>query len=188
MTAADTWAASRDETIRQAFGLGVDLLRPAGVIAPAALPDVEWNARKIATLAPMFRERFVHFLDLTEQKGAEHGVDFIVWEGVRSIARQLKLYRQGRTTPGKIVTKTIASNHLFGCAIDLCARSLKGQPVFALPPWYTSEVLPLAKVCGLESLYLRAGIDKPHIELARKDRPALIAQFVEELKASFPGP
>jgi len=152
MTAADTWAASRDETIREAFGLVVDRLRPAGVIGPASMTDVEWNARKVNTLNAQFRKRFEEFLAFVEQKGVEHGVDFIVWEGVRSVTRQLKLYRQGRTTPGKIVTKTIASSHLFGCAIDLCVRSPKSQPVFVLPSWYVTEVLPLAKVCGLSSL------------------------------------
>jgi peptidoglycan L-alanyl-D-glutamate endopeptidase CwlK len=51
-------------------------------------------------------------------------VDFKVVEGVRSPARQRMLYAQGRTTPGKIVTWTLNSNHFkkadgYGHAVDL---------------------------------------------------------------------
>lgn len=51
-------------------------------------------------------------------------VDFMVLEGVRSLARQKQLYAQGRTTPGKVVTWTLNSNHFkkadgFGHAVDI---------------------------------------------------------------------
>lgn len=46
-------------------------------------------------------------------------VDFIVIEGVRTRARQQELWNQGRTTPGKIVTRTMKSKHLEGKAVDL---------------------------------------------------------------------
>ena len=51
-------------------------------------------------------------------------VDFMVIEGVRSLARQKQLYAQGRTTPGKVVTWTLNSNHFkkadgFGHAVDI---------------------------------------------------------------------
>lgn len=50
--------------------------------------------------------------------------DFMVIEGVRTLARQKELYAQGRTKPGKIVTWTLKSNHFkhadgFGHAVDL---------------------------------------------------------------------
>lgn len=51
--------------------------------------------------------------------------DFMVIEGVRTEQRQLQLYRQGRTTPGPIVTWTMSSKHFvnkktgFGHAVDL---------------------------------------------------------------------
>lgn len=52
------------------------------------------------------------------------GVDFMVLEGVRTPERQRALYAQGRTTPGKIVTWTLKSNHFkkadgYGHAVDL---------------------------------------------------------------------
>lgn len=52
-------------------------------------------------------------------------IDFSVLEGVRTRARQLELYAQGRTTKGPIVTWTKTSNHFintktgFGHAVDL---------------------------------------------------------------------
>lgn len=52
-------------------------------------------------------------------------VDFKVIEGVRTKERQLKLYVQGRTEPGQIVTWTKNSNHFkdeatgYGYAVDL---------------------------------------------------------------------
>ncbi len=48
-------------------------------------------------------------------------VDFFVLEGLRSVQRQKELYSQGRTKPGKIVTWTMNSTHLWGHAVDLGA-------------------------------------------------------------------
>lgn len=50
--------------------------------------------------------------------------DFMVLEGVRTLARQKELYAQGRTKPGPKVTWTLTSNHFvkadgFGHAVDL---------------------------------------------------------------------
>ena len=50
--------------------------------------------------------------------------DFTILEGVRSKARQLELYAQGRTQPGPVVTWTKTSNHFvradgFGYAVDM---------------------------------------------------------------------
>lgn len=46
-------------------------------------------------------------------------VDFIVIEGVRTVARQQQLYAQGRTEPGNVVTWTMKSKHIDGNAVDL---------------------------------------------------------------------
>lgn len=50
--------------------------------------------------------------------------DFMVLEGVRTLARQKELYAQGRTKPGPKVTWTLTSNHFkqadgYGHAVDL---------------------------------------------------------------------
>lgn len=52
-------------------------------------------------------------------------VDFSVLEGVRTPARQMELYAQGRSKPGPVVTWVKTSNHFintktgFGHAVDL---------------------------------------------------------------------
>ena len=52
------------------------------------------------------------------------GQDFMVLEGVRTLARQKELYAQGRTKPGKVVTWTLNSRPIpkadgLGHAVDL---------------------------------------------------------------------
>lgn len=80
-------------------------------------------------LGPKSRERLVgvhpdmvRVVELAIQKTTQ---DFMVLEGVRTPARQLELYAQGRTKPGNIVTWTKTSNHFkkadgYGHAVDLC--------------------------------------------------------------------
>ena len=46
-------------------------------------------------------------------------VDFMVVEGVRTLARQRELDAPGRTKPGKTVTWTMNSRHIEGKAVDL---------------------------------------------------------------------
>jgi peptidoglycan L-alanyl-D-glutamate endopeptidase CwlK len=45
--------------------------------------------------------------------------DFMVTEGLRTLARQKDLYAQGRTKPGPVVTWTLKSKHIDGLAVDL---------------------------------------------------------------------
>lgn len=52
---------------------------------------------------------------------------FIVVEGLRTVKRQQELYNQGRTTPGKIVTWTMASKHIDGKAVDLAPVKKDGS-------------------------------------------------------------
>lgn len=74
---------------------------------------------------------------LAEQLIAEakrQGILLVITEGVRSGARQDKLYAQGRTEPGKIVTgvKAGRSWHQHGLAFDVAMVGGSGQP--AWPP------------------------------------------------------
>ncbi len=48
-------------------------------------------------------------------------VDFGVLQGARTKEEQAKLYAQGRTVPGYIVTWTLDSRHIGGFAVDLGA-------------------------------------------------------------------
>lgn len=54
-------------------------------------------------------------------------MQFIVTEGVRTLARQQELYAKGRTAPGPVVTSTMKSRHLTGHAVDLAPIKADGS-------------------------------------------------------------
>jgi len=79
-------------------------------------------------LGPQSRQRLIgvhpKLVRVVEMAIALSTQDFMVLEGVRTKARQLELYAQGRTKPGSIVTWTKVSNHFkqpdgHGHAVDL---------------------------------------------------------------------
>jgi peptidoglycan L-alanyl-D-glutamate endopeptidase CwlK len=75
----------------------------------------------IAGLNRKFRARVEVFLALLEPVKAKHGITIEVISGFRSGVQQAALFAQGRTRPGKIVTKARPwlSWHNYGLAIDL---------------------------------------------------------------------
>lgn len=102
------------------------------------------------------------------------GFEMMVTDGVRTAAQQQALYAQGRTKPGKIVTRAdgvmTRSNHQphkdddYGHAVDCCFV------VGGRPSW--DDKLPWALYGAMaKSLGLRWGgefttiTDRPHIEL-----------------------
>jgi peptidoglycan L-alanyl-D-glutamate endopeptidase CwlK len=72
--------------------------------------------RNLANLHPVFREKVKELLKIIE----DERLPFKLFEGYRSASRQAKLYAQGRTAPGNIVTKARpwTSNHQYGLAGD----------------------------------------------------------------------
>lgn len=195
-TTIDEWAASRGRQIRAYFGFANDPFAPNDPnIPPKLVPGAAWNNTKVLTLQLDFRERFAAFLDVVEQLGASRDVEFIVWDAGRTLERHLNLYKRGRVPSldtKKQVTWTIASNHLWGCAIDLALRgktlSATNKAVsFDLPKWYERDVLPLARPFGLDSLYLKVGKDLPHFEVPVREQPESVRAWAKGLKADFPG-
>lgn len=109
-------------------------------------------------------------------------VDFSIIEGVRTLKRQAELYQQGRTTPGKIVTNTMKSNHLpkadgYGHAVDLIPVNLPtGWPIENFKPVLrairkASIELNIPVKFGInwstdpDSVTGKTPIDAPHVEL-----------------------
>jgi len=64
----------------------------------------------------------------------QFGAHVHVTEGRRSQARQTVLFAQGRTTPGRIVTNTLASRHLTGRAFDVDFVGVAADQVH--PAWW----------------------------------------------------
>jgi peptidoglycan L-alanyl-D-glutamate endopeptidase CwlK len=76
---------------------------------------------KLAGLKPELVEK----IQMLQELAKKENIDFKITCGYRSPEEQTKLYAQGRTTPGKIVTKTKNSRHFKGTAFDVVV--LKGD-------------------------------------------------------------
>lgn len=84
-------------------------------------------SRKLTDLKPEVQRMAAQWLALCE----ERGLDVLVTQTRRSFEEQEKLYAQGRTIPGKIVTNARPgdSYHNFDCAIDFVPMR-HGKPVW----------------------------------------------------------
>lgn len=76
------------------------------------------SIERVEELHPKVREDFKNFI--TDAENAL-GITIRVTQGMRTFAEQQALYDQGRTKPGKIVTKAKpgSSYHQYGLAVDL---------------------------------------------------------------------
>lgn len=93
----------------------------------------------------------------------------MVTQGLRSYPQQDALWQQGRTTPGKIVTKATAghSMHNFGLAVDVAPMGEDGKPDWNGKDEKWQEILDKAPSCGLaEGATWRTFPDEPHLYLA----------------------
>ena len=93
-------------------------------------------------------------------------IDFTVICGLRSQAEQDRLYAQGRTEPGPIVTWTRNSKHITGDAVDIVPHPLDWEDHNAF--YKLAGVIKSAAV--LEGVELKWGgdwksKDLPHFEL-----------------------
>lgn len=81
--------------------------------------------------------------------------DFMVLEGVRTVARQKQLYAQGRTAPGNIVTWTMRSKHIEGKAVDLVPWPVDWNTASKFDAIYTA-MMAAADELGVS---IRSGMD-----------------------------
>lgn len=106
---------------------------------------------------------FAAKLAVFERKLAESGIHVKMTAGYRSIAGQNALYAQGRTKPGKVVTKARGgySWHNYGLGADY-VFIVDGKAVYE-GPWQTFG--KIAKACGLEwgGSWIKFK-DKPHVQ------------------------
>lgn len=89
-----------------------------------------------------------------------------VVQGMRTIEEQHRLYAQGRTIPGPIVTRARGgySNHNYGLAVDLCPF-VNGRPAWDFRDGFIA-IGKAAEVVGLAwgGDWVKF-IDLPHVEL-----------------------
>lgn len=95
-------------------------LSSAPTVAPAAAPSGSFGnpdpANRIAGLHPTFAQYARRVIDIAHGKG----LNIFVAQGMRTIAEQNELYKQGRTKKGPVVTwvRGGSSYHNYGLAVD----------------------------------------------------------------------
>lgn len=105
------------------------------------------NSRSLDDLLPPVRQRVDRFL--ASAKAA--GIDVLVTSTYRDNESQNALYAQGRTVPGKIVTKAKAGQswHNYRCAIDI-VPIINGKPVWNADNPIWAQLGVLGKAAKLE--------------------------------------
>lgn len=119
---------------------------------------------KLALIYPDLGVRFSRVFHTYKEL---YGKQIRVTQGLRSWKEQAKLYAQGRTTPGDVITraKPGSSFHNYGCAIDVAFRGkdpyLEEDPKFE---WWWKKYGELAEKFG----FVWGGHfdDRPHIKLS----------------------
>jgi peptidoglycan L-alanyl-D-glutamate endopeptidase CwlK len=132
---------------------------PAPQVAISHVDDR--SEKNIATLLPNVQP----LARALVQKAASCGISIKVISGHRTYAEQDALYAQGRTAPGKTVTKARGgySNHNFGIAFDIGVFS--GSAYLAESPKYKA-VGVLGMDLGLEwGGNWKSIVDQPHFQL-----------------------
>ena len=104
------------------------------------------NSRSLDELLPQVRVR----VDKLIENCKAAGIDLLVTSTYRDNESQDALYAQGRTQPGKIVTKAKAgqSFHNYRCAVDVVPL-VNGKPVWD-DTMLWSQIGGLGKQVGLE--------------------------------------
>ncbi|WP_416202855.1 M15 family metallopeptidase [Fictibacillus phosphorivorans] len=138
------------------------------------LVSLEWKKRNTplpTEMNPIVAEN----RDLLIQKASEKGINIVITDDFRSAAEQDRLYEQGRSREGTIVTHVEGgeSYHNYGLAIDFALKLDDGSVVWDLErddngngqsDWM--EVVGIAKSLGFEWGGDWAGFkDYPHLEM-----------------------
>jgi peptidoglycan L-alanyl-D-glutamate endopeptidase CwlK len=119
--------------------------------------------RRIKKLHPKVKSTFIAFINKAE---TTLGKQLRITSGLRTIKDQNKLFEQGRTRPGNIVTNARGgkSYHNFGLAVDI-VEIKNGKALWNNPDW--NEIAALGKSLGLEWGGDWVSIkDKPHFQLS----------------------
>ncbi len=114
-------------------------------------------SRDLDLLAPFVKAR----LDLALENLKKQGVNAHVFEAYRSPQRQDQLYAQGRTTPGKVVTKSKGyfSFHQFGLAVDWAGLDDNGEWTWAI------DYRPIIDECKRQGFTSLEPMERAHVEI-----------------------
>lgn len=112
--------------------------------------------------------------ELMEEAIKESPIDFMIVDGLRTKEQQMELYAQGRTKPGKIVTKVDGvkrlSKHQTGKAVDICPW-VNGKLDWNDPEKFktiANHIKNVAEELAIDVIWggdWKGSWDKPHFEL-----------------------
>ena len=129
---------------------------------------------RIDTLEPSMKKKVKALLVAAE---AATKVKWVLTDGRRTMAEQAAIYAQGRTAPGKVVSKAPpgSSAHNYGLAADLAPLKKDGSIWWEAPRKIWQQMADEAVKIGLTSgFYFKSIFDAPHVEdPAWKQRQAL---------------
>ena len=143
-----------------------------GGIDYSGFPEVrsDTEMRGIEKLHPDMQKACKVFLEECKRQG----LPVLITETLRTQEEQERLYAQGRTTPGKIVTncRGYQSPHCWGVAFDFC-RNVKGKE-YDNTDGFFERVGNIAKTILKDTEYrlfwggdFHTFVDKPHIEMIK---------------------
>lgn len=103
--------------------------------------------------------------DLLYRADAE-GIRLVITQGLRSMKEQARLYAQGRTTPGPIVTNAPAGSswHNFGLAIDVAPLDQWGKPHWPNDEALWTRIGEIGEAVGFEWGGRWPKPDRPHFQ------------------------
>lgn len=125
----------------------------------------------LATLDPKAAEKFRPFIAKAQIMAQASGVEYLAIAGHRTWAEQDALFAQGRTKPGRIVTKAKGgqSNHNFGIALDFGVFE-DGKYLDEKEPAKAAKIhagiAAHAAAHGIEAGHFWKFQDSPHYEIA----------------------
>lgn len=142
-----------------------------GLIASAIMASLIFGGSARAETPYGLNEQTAAKLTQMQSAAKKAGITFKVTEGYRSQSRQDTLYAQGRTAPGKVVTKAKVSKHTSGAAFDVAV--LRDGKVTWDPKDY-QKIGAIGRSAGLEWGGDWKMIDMPHFQLAQETAKAQV--------------
>lgn len=194
--------SSRDNNLRRSTPKPVPASTPAPVEKKPVTPPPssitvdlsvldERSAKNVATLHARVQSIFRDWIAECQIIAKAHGYEYKAISGNRTWEEQAKIYAQGRTAPGKIVTnaKPGYSNHNFGIAVDMGvfkdSKYLDGSKPSEAEAFHR-KAAAIAEKYGIEwGGSWKSFKDCPHFEYKTGKALAQLRQLVTEGKDIF---
>lgn len=152
--------------MRLGLVLGALAAAAAGVVVLSRTAPAPGLARSSSLISTLRAELQPKIRTLLEQAAAA-GIPLVVTSATRTAAEQDRLYAQGRTTPGAVVTDVRAggSYHNYGLAADVALLGPNGQPTWPEDDALWTRIGAIGKSLGLTWGGSFPKPDRPHFEL-----------------------